>query len=83
MKRVVKQDGALILVDYQVPLPRNAWATSARVVEFLAGGSHYQAFKDYRANGGLEDILKNHALREECRTSLKSGLLVATKVVNG
>jgi ubiquinone/menaquinone biosynthesis C-methylase UbiE len=83
MKRVVKQDGALILIDYQVPLPRNVWATSARVIEFLAGGSHYQAFKDYLSNGGLEDIVKNHGLREECRTYLKSGLLVAAKAVNG
>jgi len=83
MKRVVKQDGALILIDFQVPLPRNVWAVSARAIEFLAGGSHYQGFKDYLANGGLEDILKNHGLREECRTYLKNGLLVATKAVNG
>jgi ubiquinone/menaquinone biosynthesis C-methylase UbiE len=83
MKRVVKQDGALILIDYRVPLPLNVWAASARVIEFLAGGSHYQGFKDYLANGGLEDILKNHGLREECRTYLKSGLIAATKVVNG
>jgi ubiquinone/menaquinone biosynthesis C-methylase UbiE len=83
MKRVVKQDGALILIDYRVPLPMNVWAASARAIEFLAGGSHYQGFKDYLANGGIEDILKNHGLREECRTYLKSGLLAATKVVKG
>ena len=83
MKRVVKLDGALIFIDYQVPLPGNVWAASARVIEFLAGGPHYQGFKDYLAIGGLEDILKNHGLREECRTYLKSGLLAATKVVNG
>ncbi len=82
MKRIVKQDGALILVDFQVPLPRNAWAVFARAIEFLAGGSHYQGFRDYLASGGLEDILKNHGLREECRTYLKSGLMAATKVVN-
>jgi ubiquinone/menaquinone biosynthesis C-methylase UbiE len=83
MKRVVKQDGALIFIDYQVPLPGNVWAASARAIEFLAGGSHYQNFKDYLANGGLENILKNHGLRKECRTNLKSGLLVATKAVRG
>jgi ubiquinone/menaquinone biosynthesis C-methylase UbiE len=83
MKRIVKQDGALILVDFQVPLPRNIWAVFARAIEFLAGGSHYQGFKDYLASGGLDDILKNQGLREECRTCLKSGLLAATKVVNG
>ena len=83
MQRIVKQDGTLILVDFQVPLPRNVWAVFARAIEFLAGGSHYQGFKDYLANGGLEDILKNHGLREECRTYLKSGLIAAAKVVNG
>ena len=81
MKRIVKEEGALILVDFQVPLPRNEWAVFARAIEFLAGGAHYQGFRDYLANGGLEDILKNHGLREECRTCLKNGLLVATKVV--
>ena len=83
MKRVVKQEGALILIDYQVPLPLNVWAVFARAIEFLAGGSHYQGFKDYLANGALEDILKNHGLREDCRTYLKSGLIAATKAVNG
>ena len=83
MKRVIKQDGALVLIDFQVPLPRNVWGVSARAVEFLAGGLHYQGFKDYLANGGLEDILKNHGLREECRAYLKNGLLVAMKAMNG
>jgi ubiquinone/menaquinone biosynthesis C-methylase UbiE len=82
MKRIIKQDGALVLIDFQVPLPRNAWAVFARSIEFLAGGSHYRGFKDYLAVGGLEDILKNHALREECRTYLISGLIVAAKVIN-
>jgi len=83
MKRVIKQDGALILIDYQVPLPRNVLAMLARAVEFSVGGSHYQSFKDYLANGGLEDILKNHGLQEKCRTNLKNGLLMAAKAVNG
>ena len=82
MKRVVKQDGALILIDYQAPLPRSVWAVFARAIEFFAGGSHYQSFKDYLRNGGLEDILKSHCLREYCRTYLRSGLIVVTKVAN-
>jgi ubiquinone/menaquinone biosynthesis C-methylase UbiE len=83
MKRVVKRDGVLILIDFQVPLPRNAWAVFARSIEFLVGGSHYRCFKDYLANGGLEDILQNHGLREVCRAYLKSGLIAAAKAVNG
>jgi ubiquinone/menaquinone biosynthesis C-methylase UbiE len=82
MKRVVKQNGFLILIDFQVPLPRNVWAVCARAIEFLAGWSHYRGFKDYIAIGGLEDILKNHGLLVERRTCFKSGLLMATKVVN-
>ena len=82
MKRTVKQGGALIFIDFQVPLPKNAWAVFARAVEFLAGGSHYQSFKDYLATGGLEGILKNHGLREECRTYLTGELIAAMKVVN-
>jgi len=83
MKRVAKRNGALILIDFQVTLPKNVWGMSARVIEFLAGWSNYQSFRDYLANGGLEDLLKNHGLREECRTTLKSGLLLATKAMNG
>jgi ubiquinone/menaquinone biosynthesis C-methylase UbiE len=83
MMRVIKQDGALILIDFQVPLPRNVWGVSTRAIEFLAGGSHYQGFRDYIANGGLEDILKNNGLQEEHRNYFKNGLLVATKVVKG
>lgn len=82
MKRIVKQDGGLILVDFQVPLPKNSWGMFARVIEFLAGGSHYQSFKDYLTSGGIDDILKNHSLQEKSRINLKSGLLVATKAVN-
>lgn len=79
MKRVVKQHGALILADYQVPLPRNIWAIVARSIEFLANGSHYEGFKDYLSSGGLDGILRTHNLREEQRARVKSGLVVIVK----
>jgi len=82
MKRVVKLEGALIFIDFQVPLPRNVWAAFARTIEFLAGGSHYRGFKDYLGNGGLEGIIINHHLREHSRTYLKSRLVVMMKVAN-
>jgi ubiquinone/menaquinone biosynthesis C-methylase UbiE len=81
MKRIVKPDGSLILLDFQVPLPKNAWAVFVKAIEFFAGGTHYLGFKDYNANGGIADILKNHGLQEKSRINLKSGLMVATKVV--
>jgi ubiquinone/menaquinone biosynthesis C-methylase UbiE len=79
MKRVVKQHGALILADYQVPLPRNIWAIAARGIESLANGSHYEGFKDYLSTGGLDGILRAHDLREEKRACVKSGLVVIVK----
>jgi ubiquinone/menaquinone biosynthesis C-methylase UbiE len=80
MKRVVRHDGALVLVDFSVPLPGNYWAVLARVIEFFAGGTHYLGFKNYCATGGMTEIMKNHGLREERAVYLKKGLIVAVKV---
>jgi len=82
MKRVVKQEGALIFIDFQVPLPKNVWATFARIIEFLAGGSHYQGFKDYLRNGGLNQLLKDHQLLEEYAHRVKGGIAVIIKARN-
>ena len=82
MRRVVKQGGTLIFVDFQVPLPRNIWGVFARVIEFLAGGSHYRGFKDYRERGGLEDVFRYHNLHEAYKTYCKSRLIAVTKVFN-
>jgi ubiquinone/menaquinone biosynthesis C-methylase UbiE len=75
MKRVVKQEGFLVLVDFQVPLPRNIWTMFARTIEFIAGGSHYRGFKDFIDNGGLKNILKDHLLFEQKIGYFKSGIL--------
>jgi ubiquinone/menaquinone biosynthesis C-methylase UbiE len=82
MKRVVKQDGAIILIDFRVPLPKNIWAFFVKTIEFFAGRSHYKAFKDYLRNNGLQDILQNHGLTEERRITLKAGLIIIMKVPN-
>ncbi len=79
MKRVTKQHGALILVDFRVPLPRNILAMLARALEFLVGGSHYAGFKDYISSGGLDRILETHNLWEEQRAYVKGGLVVVIK----
>ena len=83
MKRVIRQDGALILIDYYVPLPRNVLGIFARAIEYFVGGSHYQSFKDYLAYGGLDDLLQNHALQEKCRATKQNGLIMILKTVNG
>ena len=82
MQRVVIRDGILVLADFQVPLPRNVWAQLVRIIEFIAGGSHYRNFSDYVKSGGLEEILRRHHLQELDRTYLKSGILLVVKVAN-
>ena len=79
MKRVVKQEGYLILADFQVPLPSNVWAMFARAIEFIAGGSHYRGFKDFTENGGLRNILKEHLLSEQKTGYFKGGILEIIK----
>ncbi|MFC1846520.1 class I SAM-dependent methyltransferase [Chloroflexota bacterium] len=79
MKRVVKQKGSLVFIDFQVPLPRNIWAMFARTIEFIAGGSHYKGFQDYMRNSGLNNILEDHQLVQEKVEYLKSGVVVIVK----
>jgi len=82
MRRVVSRDGFLVLADFQVPLPRNVWALFVRIIEFIAGGSHYRGFRDYVKSAGLEEILRKHHLQESGRAYLKSGLILVVKAGN-
>lgn len=79
MKRVVKREGYLIFLDFQVPLPKNIWAMLAKTIEFVAGGSHYCGFRDFINNGGLKNILQDHMLFEEKICYLKSGIVEVIK----
>ena len=79
MKRVVKQGGALLFMDFNIPLPRNIWGIGANIVEYFAGGSHYQGFKDFKANGGLLKIAEEHGLTVEKNGYFKSGMVTVVK----
>jgi len=81
MERIVKPNGTLIFIDFQVPLPANIWALFARAIEFLASGDHYRGFKDYLKNGGMSGIINTSHLHEVERTLLKSGLIIAVRAV--
>jgi len=67
MKRVVSKGGALVFLDFQVPLPRNLLPHLVKVIEFFAGRNHYLYFKDYIGQGGLDEILKRNQHNEEKR----------------
>jgi ubiquinone/menaquinone biosynthesis C-methylase UbiE len=79
MMRVVRPDGALIFIDYPVPPVTGISGFLSRSVEFIAGGDHYEGFKDCIISGGLEHILKVFNLDEEKRDCLKGGLVTIIK----
>ena len=81
MKRVVKQDGALILADFTIPLPRNIWGVVSQVVEYIAGGSHHRGFQHYASEGGLIKIMQDHGLIVEKSGVFKGGILTVIKTI--
>jgi ubiquinone/menaquinone biosynthesis C-methylase UbiE len=80
MKRITKQSGSLICIDFAVPLPNNIYGLAARAIECLVGGAHYQGFKDYVKHGGLEGIMRRHYLKIEKKQYLKGGMVAIFKV---
>ena len=79
MKRVVKKNGVLMFVDFQVPLPGNPLAYLIKTVEFIAGRENHKCFRDYLAQGGLKQILKEAQLAPQEEAFLMSGNLQAVK----
>jgi ubiquinone/menaquinone biosynthesis C-methylase UbiE len=79
MKRVVKPGGALLFMDFNIPLPCNIWGMGANIVECFAGGSHYHGFKDFKTGGGLFKIVEEHGLTVEKTAYFKSGMVAVIK----
>ena len=82
MKRVVKKGGALIFIDFQVPLPKNRYHYLIKAIEFMAGKNHYRCFKDYLEQGGLEEILRKNQLRPAKKDYLMNGLVTIIETKN-
>ena len=82
MKRVVKKKGVLMFIDFCVPLPENIFAYGIRAVEFLAGKENRICFRDYLAQGGLKQILKENRLTPQKEGLLMCGNLQVIKSTN-
>jgi ubiquinone/menaquinone biosynthesis C-methylase UbiE len=82
MKMVVKKKGVLMFIDFQVPLPKNLFAYLIRAVEFLAGKDNRMCFRDYLAQGGLKQILKENQLTPQKEALLMRGNLQVIKSSN-
>ncbi len=79
MKRVVKKEGGILFIDFYIPLPNNFYSYVIRSMEYFAGRDHFNCFKDYIKQGGLDKLLNKNQLREEKRTFFKNGNIVMIK----
>ena len=82
MKRVVKENGYLILVDFKSPLPKTLFAFFLRIIERLAGKENFKYFKNYLAKGGLPYLLKKNNLEIEKEGELMRNLFLIIKTKN-
>jgi len=79
MKRVVKKGRNLIFIDFKVPLPKNIYSCFIRTVEYFAGGNHYEHFKDYLGQAGLDKILEKNQLNVKERNCTRNGIIEMIK----
>ncbi len=79
MIRVVKKEGFLIFIDFQVPLPSTIISYLVKAIEYFAGRNHYECFKEYLKQGGLDAILNRNQLQEEKRDYTENGIIVIIK----
>jgi len=82
MKRVVGRNGAIIVTDFRVPLPRGIAGYFVRAIEFMVGRRNYRCFKGYIAQGGLREILRKNGLPLEKRDDMNNRILEIVKATN-
>jgi ubiquinone/menaquinone biosynthesis C-methylase UbiE len=62
LNEALRVAGRVVVVDSQVPLPRNLHGIALRLVEASGGPEHYRPFADYLAGGGLAAILADSGI---------------------
>ena len=81
MKRVVRDEGGLVFIDYMVPMPRIPSSWAAKFTEYLSGREHHECFRDYVEQEGLVGLLRRHHLSGEKKSELRPMELVLAKNV--
>lgn len=82
MKRVVKKGGTIMIIDYNVPLPRNLLALFIRTIEFMAGKDHFNCFSKYIQLGGIDKVLKQNNLEAKENLFLMNRIIKLVKIIN-
>ena len=63
LKEALRVASCVIVVDSQVPLPRNLHGIALRLVEASGGADHYRPFANYLATGGISGILADSGVK--------------------
>jgi len=82
MKRVVKNEGSLIFIDFKVPFVSNTASYLIKAAEYLAGKNNRESLKSYIEEGGLPILLGRNKLKPEKISYFKDGLLTIIKAKN-
>jgi ubiquinone/menaquinone biosynthesis C-methylase UbiE len=77
IKRVIKKDGRILLIDYHPGpyQPLQGWVSKTIIVfaELAAGREHFMNYRHFMANGGLSTLANQHALKIEKQQILAGG----------
>ncbi|OGO21571.1 MAG: hypothetical protein A2Y54_05075 [Chloroflexi bacterium RBG_16_51_16] len=81
MKRVLKENGRLIVIDFNPGIPRSlqGWLSKAIIIlsELAAGRDHYMNYRHFISHGGLPTLLIQHDLTMEKKHILAGGTFLA------
>lgn len=77
IKRVLKPDGRLLLIDFHTG-PYELWQgwiskTIIFISEIAAGREHFKNYRQFMATGGLEPFLSKHQMKVEKQSILAGG----------
>lgn len=77
MKRVVKQDGRILLIDFHAgtPRPLHGWFFKIVILlsEIVAGRRHFRCYREFMSIGGLPGLIERHQLEVEERRIVGGG----------
>jgi ubiquinone/menaquinone biosynthesis C-methylase UbiE len=77
MKRVLKEDGRILLIDFNPgPIePLQGWISKVIIFfsELAAGREHFRNYRHFISNGGLTTLVTQHNLRVENQRILAGG----------
>jgi ubiquinone/menaquinone biosynthesis C-methylase UbiE len=77
MKRVLKEDGCILLIDFHPGpyQPLQGWISKVIIFfsELAAGWEHFRNYRYFMANGGLSALAAQHGLKVEKQRILAGG----------